>query len=64
MLTLKEAEAKYEAKAIEFTNFISSKIGDEKILYHYGSFRPYEDISKTVNLSLSYVYKLHKMKNR
>lgn len=62
---LKEVEAKYEAKTIELTDFISSKISDEKmlmvILYRYVSFKSYEDISKAVNLSLSYVYKLHKM---
>lgn len=62
---LKEVEAKYEAKSIELTDFISSKISDEKmlmvILYRYVSFKSYEDISKAVNLSLSYVYKLHKM---
>ena len=38
---------------------------DEKmlmvILYRDVSFKSYEDISKAVNLSLSYVYKLHKM---
>ena len=41
------------------------KISDEKmlmvILYRDVSFKSYEDISKAVNLSLSYVYKLHKM---
>ena len=62
---LKEVEAKYEAKSIELTDFISSKISDEKmlmaILYRDVSFKSYEDISKAVNLSLSYVYKLHKM---
>ena len=30
------------------------------ILYRDVSFKSYEDISKAVNLSLSYVYKLHK----
>ena len=61
---LKEVEAEYEAKSIELTDFISSKISDEKtmmiVLYRDVSNKPYEDISKIVNLSLSYVYKLHK----
>lgn len=61
---LKEVEAKYEAKSIELTDFISSKISDEKmlmvVLYRDVSNKSYEDISKAVNLSLSYVYKLHK----
>lgn len=61
---LKKVEARYEAISIELTDFISSKITEQNmlmvLLYRDVSFKSYEEIAKKLDVSLSYVYKLHK----
>lgn len=61
---LKKVEKEFEAKGIEITELVTSKIEDTNtqmvVLYRDVSFKSYEEIAKALHISLSYVYRLHK----